>query len=352
MKVSQWVQRLKLPFHQEKELYSSLQKIMGFYPNNIAYYKQALLHKSMGQRNEKGRLVNNERLEFLGDAMLDAVVGDIVFRRFDGKGEGFLTNTRSKVVQREMLNRLALEMGITDLIQQHSNNSTHNSYIGGNAFEALVGAIYLDQGYDACMRFMEKKVLTDNINLNDVAYKEVNFKSKLIEWSQKHRVELEFRLMSQDKDKQGSPFFVTTVFLEGVQGETAKGFSKKESHQLAAKLTLQQLKKKPQFIDAVLAARTERIKIARAKADEKANKQREKELLKAESRQNPKPAAAADDETTRPGLTAQPRTKAPAKEAPTAEMEFDLSDIKNDFRQPTREDIIAAAESAAYDEKA
>ena len=254
MRINDLIQRIRLPFREEKELYSSLYHIIGFYPRNIAFYKQALLHKSMGQRNEKGRLVNNERLEFLGDAMLDAVVGDIVFRRFEGKGEGFLTNTRSKVVQRESLNRLAVEMGVTELIQQHSSNSSHNSYIGGNAFEALVGAIYLDQGYEASMRFMDKRVLSNNINLDRVAYKEVNFKSKLIEWSQKHRVQLEFRLMSQEKDKLGSPTFVTTVFLEGVQGETAKGFSKKESHQLAAKLSLQHLKKKPQFIDAVLAA--------------------------------------------------------------------------------------------------
>ena len=98
---------MKLPFRKEKELYSSLFNVIGFYPHDISLYKQALLHKSIAKRNEKGRPVNNERLEFLGDAILDAIVGDIVFRHFEGKREGFLTNTRSKIVQRETLNKLA-----------------------------------------------------------------------------------------------------------------------------------------------------------------------------------------------------------------------------------------------------
>ena len=107
---------IKLPFRKDKELYFSIQRIVGFYPHRIDYFKQALMHKSIGKRNAKGRPVNNERLEFLGDAILDAVVGDIVYRHFEGKREGFLTNTRSKIVQRETLNRLAREMGVNELI--------------------------------------------------------------------------------------------------------------------------------------------------------------------------------------------------------------------------------------------
>ena len=187
-----FIDRIRLPFRKEKELYSSLYKILGFYPRNIQLYKQALLHKSLRRRNEKGRPLNNERLEFLGDAILDAVVGDIVFRHFEGKREGFLTNTRSKLVQRETLGRLAKEMGITRLITTSDRSTVHNSYMGGNAFEALVGAIYLDRGYEACMRFMQKRILNQIINIDKVAYKEVNFKSKLLEWSQKNRVRLEF----------------------------------------------------------------------------------------------------------------------------------------------------------------
>ena len=132
---------------------------MGFYPRRIEYYKLALMHKSVSRRNAKGRPLNNERLEFLGDAVLDAVVGDIVYRHFEGKREGFLTNTRSKLVQRETLNRLAQEMGINQLIHASTHSNSHNSYMGGNAFEALVGAIYLDRGYDSCMRFMQERIL-------------------------------------------------------------------------------------------------------------------------------------------------------------------------------------------------
>ena len=133
------IDRIKLPFRKEKELFSALYDIFGFYPRKIDYYKTALMHKSMRSRNEKGRPVNNERLEFLGDAVLDSVVGHIVFNHFEGKREGFLTNTRSKIVQRETLNRLAEEMGINRLIQSSRTNTSHNNYMGGNAFEALVG---------------------------------------------------------------------------------------------------------------------------------------------------------------------------------------------------------------------
>ena len=192
------IDRIKLPFRKEKELFSSLYDIMGFYPHHIEYYKLALMHKSVARRNDKGKPLNNERLEFLGDAVLDAVVGDIVYRHFEGKREGFLTNTRSKLVQRDMLNKLAGEMGIPRLIKSSGHNCAHNNYMGGNAFEALVGAIYLDRGYDACMRFMQKRILAQLVNIDKVAYKVVNFKSKLIEWTQKNKVSMEFMLAGEE----------------------------------------------------------------------------------------------------------------------------------------------------------
>ena len=186
------IDRIKLPFRKEKELYSSVYQIIGLYPHNISFYKMALMHKSVMHRNKKGKPVNNERLEFLGDAILDAAVGDIVYRHFPGKREGFLTNTRSKLVQRETLNKLANELGINKLILSSGHSLSHNSYMGGNAFEALVGALYLDRGYDACMVFLKERILKQMINIDKVAYKEVNFKSKLIEWSQKNRIKLSF----------------------------------------------------------------------------------------------------------------------------------------------------------------
>ena len=255
MKLSTIIDRIKLPFRKEKELFSSLYDILGFYPHNIEYYKQALMHKSIRKRNEKGKPLNNERLEFLGDAILDATVGYIVYRHYDGKREGFLTNTRSKLVSRETLGKIANEMGLGSLLLSASHSTSHNSYVEGNAFEALVGAIYLDRGYDACLEFFEKRVLGKYVDLDKVAFKEVNFKSKLLEWSQKNRVKMEYRMLKQNKDENGNPYFSFQVILEGIAGEQGKGFSKKEAQQEASKDTLQRLKREPQFVDAIFAAK-------------------------------------------------------------------------------------------------
>ena len=316
----------------------SIYHILGFFPKDISYYKQALMHKSI-MRREKGKPINNERLEFLGDAILDAVVGDIVYHHFEGKREGFLTNTRSKIVQRETLNRLAREMGVNELIVSSGHSSSHNSYVGGNAFEALIGAIYLDRGYDACMRFMEKRVLNELINIDKVAYKEVNFKSKLLEWSQKNRVKLVFKLLEQKSDEKGSPVFTYQVVIEGVEGESGTGYSKKESQQQASKLTLQRLRKNPQYIDAVFAAKASRTKMeeepvqvvpdTEQKEDFfKGNAVKEREMVKDEaSQQDPEPQQDSSVD------------------------EFDLSDITAEPKELSREEIIAAAEAAAFAEQ-
>ena len=253
------IDRIKLPFRKEKELYLSLYNIIGVLPHNLSFYKTALLHKSVARRNDKGKPVNNERLEFLGDAILDAIVGDIVYEHFPGKREGFLTNTRSKIVQRETLNKLANDLGIMRLILSSGHSQSHNSYLGGNAFEALVGALYLDHGYTACMKFMKKQILGELINIDKVAYKEVNFKSKLIEWTQKHKICLEFKPLSFGKDKEGSPTFSFQVVLEGIACGEGSGYSKKESQQEAAKVTLQYIRKNTKFTDKIFKAKQKRI---------------------------------------------------------------------------------------------
>ncbi len=337
------IDRIRLPFRKEKELYSSLYDIIGFYPHDISYYKLALMHKSVMRRNAKGKPVNNERLEFLGDAILDAIVGDIVYQHFPGKREGFLTNTRSKLVQRDTLNKLAQEMGINQLILSSGHTSSHNSYMGGNAFEALVGAIYLDQGYNACMRFMNKRILAQMINIDKVAYKEVNFKSKLIEWSQKNKVRLTYEQVLQEKDKNGNPIFEFKVVLEGVEGCAGRGFSKKESQQLASKLTLDKLKKKPQFIDEVFAAKANRTKMEEEPVQAIPDTEVKQDFLitKLEPATE-SPATIAKEE--KPTEVAMPTIKS----AQTSDEEFDLSDIS--AKPQSREDIIAAAEEMAFAE--
>ena len=334
--------RIKLPFRKEKELFSSLRDILGFYRRKIELYKLALMHKSIARRNAKGKPVNNERLEFLGDAVLDAVVGDIVYRHFEGKREGFLTNTRSKLVQRDTLNKLAQEMGINRLILSSGHSNSHNNYMGGNAFEALVGAIYLDRGYDMCMRFMQKRILAQLINIDKVAYKEVNFKSKLIEWSQKNKVRLDFKLVTQTKENGGSPVFVYKAVIEGLDGGQGKGYSKKESQQLASKETLQRLKREPQFIDAVFAAKTDRTKMEEMPVLNVPDTEEKQDFIITQD-------IPTEDSVEIVTPQQQQKLEIRAAEDDSNADEFDLSDITANPKSQSREDIIAAAEAAAYE---
>ena len=250
--------RVRLLFRKDKESYLCFYRMLGFYPRDIRIYEQALLHKSSSVKSDKGRLLNNERLEFLGDAILDAVVGDIVYQRFDGKREGFLTNTRSKIVSRESLNHLAEQIGLLKLIKFNTRQSAHNSYMGGNAFEALVGAIYLDRGYEYCKFFMEHRIIGHYLDLNKVSRKEVNFKSKLIEWTQKNKVEIVFDLVSQACDEFNSPVFESEIVIEGIHACKGKGYSKKESQQMAAHETLNKIKKDSAFVESIFAAKAKR----------------------------------------------------------------------------------------------
>lgn len=346
--LSNIIDRIRLPFRKEKELYLSLYKILGFFPKDIHYYKQALMHKSI-MRREKGKPINNERLEFLGDAILGAVVGHIVYIHFDGKREGFLTNTRSKIVQRETLNKLARELGITDLILSSGHSSSHNSYLGGNAFEALVGAIYLDKGYKACMQFVEKRILGNFINIDKVAYKEVNFKSKLIEWSQKNRVNIDFKVVEEKKVEGGSPMFVYQVLIEGIEGGIGRGYTKKESQQQASKITLERLRREPQYIDAIFAAKTNRTKMEEMPVQTVPDTETSDDFILTQ------PAEENNPPRSRKTASKQPKQDKKQQDVSILEeeeYEFDLSDITATPAKESREDIIAAAEEAAFADEA
>ena len=298
----------------------------------------ALSHKSIHFKNKKGKPVNNERLEFLGDAILDAIVGDIVYKHFPGKREGFLTNTRSKLVQRETLNKIAQEIGLSRLIYSSGRNFSHNSYMAGNAFEALIGALYLDRGYNLCMRFMQKKILTKMVNIDTVAYKEVNFKSRLIEWAQKNKMNIAFNLLEQKKDDEGNPVFKYCVVIEGIKCNSASGFSKKESQQLASEETFEYIKKNTRFCDALFEAKKKR-------QETEQNKETAQEQTVESTKNTTQPAQEEPLETTVITTTGKPKEE-------VVEMkeidEFDLSDITANPKEPTQEEIIAAAEEAAF----
>ena len=309
MRLKDIIDIIKLPFREEKELFSSLYAILGFYPRNIEYYKMALMHKSIRKRNDKGKPLNNERLEFLGDAILDAAVGYIVYRHYEGKREGFLTNTRSKLVSRETLGKIANEMGLGSLLLSSGHSTSHNSYVEGNALEALVGAIY------------------------------VNFKSKLLEWSQKNRVRLEFRMLKQQKDENGSPVFCFQVVLEGIAGERGTGYSKKESQQLASEATLKRLKREPQFVDTIFAAKTNRTKMEEEPAMAVPDTDQEQNFI----------ITSPDLSKGEESLTESSARRSSTPLEESGEVEFDLSDISH--KEKSKEDIIAEAEAAAFAEE-
>ena len=252
--------RARLFFCKDKEFRSALYQIMGFCPHNIDLYRTAFAHKSHEYRSKKtgNKPLNNERLEFLGDAVLETVVSHIVYRQYPNKREGFLTNTRSKIVSRESLGKLAKELGIDRLIQSQTHGRTHNSYLEGNSFEALMGAIYLDRGFRYAFQFIEKRIIGAVLDLDTVANKEVNFKSKLLEWKQKNRIHLDFVDSSGNNSNNTSPSFHTTVVIEGIPAGEGKGFSKKESHQAAAKDALTQMRRDADFLDAMFRAKEKR----------------------------------------------------------------------------------------------
>lgn len=347
--------KVKLLFRKDKELYSKLYKILGFYPKHIDFYRTAFAHRSQMYRNRKGKRTNNERLEFLGDAVLEAVVSDIVFRHFERASEGFLTNTRSKLVSRAALNELGNELGIDKLLKSATQQTSHNSNLVGNAFEALVGAIYLDQGYEACIKFVSKRIVGRLVNVDDVAQKEVNFKSKLLEYCQKNRIHIEFSLKNMDTTNGNAPVFRTLAKIEGVPVGEGKGYSKKESEQLASKDALLHLRKNTRLKEAIFHAKEERTAMEASefaavpivdeieeelKKEKNERTQRQREKRQEKRQQQPKSQEAAPKhkaekpakEAEEP-VTAKPRIAeeaAPAEEAgsETSEIAIDLEAIE------------------------
>lgn len=272
--ISGLIDRIRLLFVTEKKPFLELKEILGFYPRNIKLYRLALMHKSVAyfereRLREEAKLakqqgkkddaksekkkkkefsrtltLNNERLEFLGDAMLGAIVADILYKHYGNKQEGFLTSLRSKIVCRRSLNKLAVEIGLDKLILHTGAITTgHNSYINGNAFEAFVGAIYLDRGYEYCYKFMEEVVFKKYINIESVAKVDVNFKSMMIEWCQKHKYEFEFaHKESRDEENKATPVFKCIALIEGIKCGEGNGYSKKEAGQKAAQEAMKRVK--------------------------------------------------------------------------------------------------------------
>ena len=246
-----FVKRIKALPHKGKEPYLSFYNVLGFYPDRIDLYREAMTHRSSSIRSKKGRWVNNERLEFLGEAILDAIVADILYKKFEYKKEGFLTSTRSRIVQRETLNKLAVELGIDKLIVSSTRNLAHNTNIYGDALEALIGAIYLDQGYRVAKKFVFETLIKQHLNIETVLKSEVDFKSRLIEWGQKNKVDVLFEVTDASYDAQNNPVFSSCVKVGGVEIGSGKGYSKKESHQMAAKVAIRKLRESNELQEVI-----------------------------------------------------------------------------------------------------
>ena len=330
--LSNLLDRIKLHFQKDSELRKALHSMLGFYPRNLEIYRIALAHKSHVYRNRNGRSFNNERLEFLGDAILEAVVSDIVFHRFERRSEGFLTSTRSKIVQRSSLNRLAKEIGLERLLQVPSQRRGHNSNIGGNAFEALVGAIYLDRGYKTCQWFVENKIVGCLLDIENVANKEVNFKSKLLEWTQKNRVQVDFENEEALDEKNDSPLFNSTILLEGLTAGEGRGYSKKESQQRASRDALTRLRRDPLFVESIFDEKSKRISMEatliyappvieeieealREEAQQAERAKRKEQARREEKPRNRKAAPKADAPKKEADAPALAKADAPKKEA-------------------------------------
>jgi len=235
------LQRVKLFSSSRKEFYLFLKDILGFYPQNLKLYDLAFIHKSASTVDSQGNLVNNERLEYLGDAILGAIIADFLYNRFPQEDEGFLTKTRSKLVNRSFLTKLTYDMGLNVFIDSNTTKNVDKSHIYGDALEALIGAIYLDQDYQTTKYFVTKRILSQFVNLNEIEQYDSNFKSQLIEWSQKNKKEIKFETTEEISEKTKQPKFIAVVEIDNTQIGRGTGTSKKEAQQNAARKTLEKL---------------------------------------------------------------------------------------------------------------
>ena len=179
---------------EHKEFYLFFKNVLGFTPRNTELYQIAFIHKSKSLELGQGRRVNNERLEYLGDAVLSAIVAEYLYKKYPNQGEGFLTEMRSKLVSRANLNKLAHKIGLSQLIQYNRESQGIFKSIDGDAFEALIGAIYLEKGYRFTRRVIIKKIIANHIDVDAMAHTDWNFKSKLIDWGQKNRRKVSFEV--------------------------------------------------------------------------------------------------------------------------------------------------------------
>jgi ribonuclease-3 len=225
----------------EKKLKAALKNTLGITPKNISLYTQAFRHNSIAKEIKDGVKDSNERLEYLGDSILNAIIAEYLFRKFPYKDEGFLTKMRSKMVSRDHLNQLAVKLGLNKLLTLTNDPNLKFSSMNGDAFEALIGAIYIDKGFYAVQDFILNRILKFHVDVEKILLTETDFKSKIIEWSQREKQEVKFAVVEENGngyDKQ----FVIDVMVHGEAIARAQHFSKKKAEQLAAQAACEKLR--------------------------------------------------------------------------------------------------------------
>ena len=220
----------------DKALYDYIHNIFGFYPKNIALYRVAFTHKSVAAETVGNYHVSNERMEYLGDAVLSTAVADYLFRTYPTQPEGFLTEMRSRIVSRASLNKLSEKLGFGDYIRHTPDVGNNAHSMGGNAFEALMGAIYLDRGFDFAKHIIIDRIVRIHIDLEQLQTTDVNFKSKLLEWSQKQKKSTVFKMLEEIGEGHKKQFHVQIVIDEQPYGD-AIDRSIRGAEQLAAEKT-------------------------------------------------------------------------------------------------------------------
>ncbi len=221
----------------DKEFRRQLHNVLGFVPGKLDLYKTALSHRSIREGSDE----NNERLEFLGDAVLSSLVGHYLFMRYPYKDEGFLTEMRSKMVNRNKLNDIALKMGLKKITFYNKfDSSLKVSQIFGNTLEAVVGAVYLDKGYEKTQNWVTMHIINPHLYMDDLENLEINQKNKLYGWANKNGKNLEFETIEETVEN-GRKLFTIAAMIDGVLIAEAKAFNKKDASQVAAQIAIEKL---------------------------------------------------------------------------------------------------------------
>lgn len=224
-------------FSPNKQLILQLEHLLGFTPNRIAYYQVALMHRSKLEEVQE----NNERMEFLGDAILGAIIAEYLFKKYPYRTEGYLTELRSRIVRRETLNNVALRMGLNKMVQYNQNDKgLSRSHIFGNALEALIGAVYLDQGFAKTRKFILKEMVRNYIDLDVMESTDTNYKNQLLSWAQRNDRVLTFDTL-EERMEGTRKLFVVGIMLDGELAAQGSGYNKKEAGQVAAQKALELL---------------------------------------------------------------------------------------------------------------